>query len=244
MMAISSKLFHLLLLSSLGTLASATVFTVLNQCPYTVWPGFLSGNGLNLGDGGFSLAPSKSVQLTSPTGWSGRIWGRTGCHFDASGNGKCLTGDCGSLKCSLSGQPPATLAEFTIASSPSGMDFYDVSLVDGYNVGISVQATGGTGDCQYAGCVADLNRHCPPELQVVSDSGSVVACKSACAAFNTDEFCCTGGHSSPQTCSPTRYSEIFKNSCPTAYSYAYDDASSIRTCSGSDYLLTFCPTNS
>jgi len=136
---------------------------------------------------------------------------------------------------------PATLAEFTIASGPTNMDFYDVSLVDGYNVGMGVKATSGTGDCQYAGCVADLNRDCPKEMQV-TDSRSVVACKSACAAFNTDEFCCTGDHSTPQTCSPTQYSALFKNACPTAYSYAYDDASSTCTCSGSDYLITFCPT--
>ncbi|KAG4953471.1 hypothetical protein JHK87_039065 [Glycine soja] len=111
-------------------------------------------------------------------------------------------------------------------------------------LGIGVRATGGTGDCQYAGCVADVSGVCPVELQVRDGAGSVVACKSACAAFNTAEFCCTGDHSTPQTCSPTHHSEIFKKACPTAYSYAYDDASSTCTCSGSDYRITFCPTGS
>jgi len=222
------------------------VFTFNNQCTYTVWPGILSGNGPTLGDGGFSLKPGQSVQLTARPGWSGRFWARTECNFDPSGKGTCVTGDCnGSLHCVLSGELPATLAEFTIASGPTNMDFYDVSLVDGYNVGMSVRATGGKGDCQYAGCVADLNDDCPKELQVTnsnSNSNLVVACKSACTAFNTAEYCCTGDHSTPQTCSPTRYSMMFKNACPNAYSYAYDDASSICTCSGSDYLITFCPT--
>lgn len=136
-----------------------------------------------------------------------------------------------------------TLVEFTIGASSSDKDFYDVSLVDGYNVGMGVKPIGGTGDCQYAGCVADLNERCPAELRV-QEGGSVVACKSACAAFNAPEFCCTGDHSTPQTCRPTQYSEIFKRACPTAYSYAYDDASSTRTCSGSDYLITFCPKGS
>nr|KYP46970.1 hypothetical protein KK1_031392 [Cajanus cajan] len=107
---------------------------------------------------------------------------------------------------------------------------------------MGVRATGGTGDCQFAGCVSDLNRGCPAELQV-RNGGAVVACKSACIAFNTPEFCCTGEHSTPQTCSPTHFSEIFKNACPAAYSYAYDDASSTCTCSGSDYTITFCPTS-
>ncbi|KAI4336909.1 hypothetical protein L6164_015382 [Bauhinia variegata] len=225
-----------------GNVASATVFTLENRCSYTVWPGTLSGNGgAAIGDGGFSLQPGSSVQLTAPIGWSGRFWARTGCNFDNAGNEKCVTGDCGGLRCVGGGAPPVTLAEFTIGSASNNKDFYDVSLVDGYNVGMGVKATGGTGDCQSAGCVADLNLHCPSELQVM-DGGSVVACKSACAAFNTAEFCCTGDHSTPQTCSPTQYSEMFKNACPTAYSYAYDDASSTCTCSGSDYIITFCPT--
>ncbi|XP_015884662.3 pathogenesis-related thaumatin-like protein 3.5 [Ziziphus jujuba] len=246
MAAFKPKLCLLISLFCLGDVAYSTLFTLQNHCSHTVWPGTLSGSGSpSLGDGGFMLAPGSSVQLTAQPGWSGRFWARTGCNFDASGNGKCLTGDCGSLKCAGGGAPPVSLAEFTIGSGVSDKDFYDVSLVDGYNVGMGVKATGGTGDCQYAGCVTDLNRNCPDELRVAdSSSGSVVACKSACAAFNAPEFCCTGDHATPQTCSPTQYSEIFKNACPTAYSYAYDDATSTCTCSGSDYLITFCPPGS
>ncbi|TXG52282.1 hypothetical protein EZV62_021451 [Acer yangbiense] len=239
----SSSLNLLLLLFSLGIVASsATVFTLQNHCAYTVWPGTFCGNGIaTLGDGGLSMAPGASVTFPVPPTWSGRIWARTGCNFDASGNGKCVTGDCsGFLKCPGGGEPPVSLVEFTIGRDASDKDFYDVSLVDGYNVGVGVKAVGGTGDCQYAGCVTDLNLNCPVDLQV-KDSGSVVACKSACAAFNTPQFCCTGDHSTPETCSPTNYSQMFKDACPTAYSYAYDDASSTCTCSGSDYLITFCP---
>ncbi|XP_058220882.1 pathogenesis-related thaumatin-like protein 3.5 [Rhododendron vialii] len=228
----------------LGSTVSAAVFTLQNRCTYTVWPGTLSGNGAAvLGGGGFQLAPGGSSEFPAPPGWSGRFWARTGCKFDRSGNGSCLTGDCGGLMCVGGGAPPVTLVEFTIASGgKNDKDFYDVSLVDGYNVGMGVRpSSNGAGDCQYAGCVADLNGNCPQELQVMS-SGAVVACKSACEAFDTPEFCCTGDHATPGTCSPTRYSEMFKNACPTAYSYAYDDASSTCTCAGSDYLITFCPT--
>ncbi|KAJ4872104.1 Pathogenesis-related thaumatin superfamily protein [Raphanus sativus] len=83
------------------------------------------------------------------------------------------------------------------------------------------------------------------ELRIVDPrTGIIAACKSACAAFNSPEFCCTGAHSTPQTCSPTHYSAMFKNACPSAYSYAYDDATSTFTCSGANYLITFCPTRS
>ncbi|KAG6624816.1 pathogenesis-related protein 5-like [Carya illinoinensis] len=239
-----SELFLLLLLIYSGTTASAAILSFENQCGYTVWPAIVSGNGPTLRDGGFSLAAGKLVQLIADPGWSGRVWARTGCNFDSSGNGKCLTGDCGSLNCIGDGQPPVTLARFIIALGTTDNNFYDVSLVDGYNVGIGINATGGTSDCQYAGCIADLNGNCPPELQVVNVSGSVVACKSACEAFNAAQFCCADDYSTPQTCSRTQYSEHFKKACPNAYSYPYDDVSSRFTCSGSNYLITFCPTES
>ncbi|GMI91229.1 thaumatin-like protein 3 [Hibiscus trionum] len=245
-MANSSGVYSLFLLNLFlfGTMfSSATLFTLENRCSFTVWPGSLAGTGPALGDGGFALAPGSSSQLQPPPGWSGRFWGRTGCNFDNSGAGKCVTGNCGGgLKCTGGGEPPVSLVEFTLNGSDN-KDFYDVSLVDGYNLGIAVKAIGGTGSCQYAGCVKDLNIDCPAELQM-SDSGSVVACKSACAAFNTPEYCCTADHGTPQTCSPTKYSQLFKNACPTAYSYAYDDATSTMTCIGSDYVITFCPTES
>ncbi|XP_040998048.1 pathogenesis-related protein 5-like isoform X2 [Juglans microcarpa x Juglans regia] len=234
-----SKLFLLLLLLLLLISGSAAILSFVNECSYTVWPATFSGNGPTLGDGGFSLAPGQLVQLIADPGWSGRVWARTGCNFDSSGNGKCLTGECGSLNCIGDGQPPFTLAQFIIALGTTDNNFYDVSLVEGYNVGIRINATGGTSDCQYAGCIANLN--CPPELQVVDVSGSVVACKSACEAFNAAQFCCADDYSTPQTCSRTQYSEMFKKACPNAYSYPYDDVSSRFTCSGSNFLITFCP---
>ena len=85
-----------------------------------------------------------------------------------------------------------------MGQTPNDEDFYDVSLVDGYNGGLGVKALGGSGDCQYAGCVADLKGNCPTELRVM-DSGSTVACKSACSALNAPEFCCTADHATPQT---------------------------------------------
>ncbi|KAG2319704.1 hypothetical protein Bca52824_012917 [Brassica carinata] len=178
----------------------------------------------------------------APAGWSGRIWGRTGCNFDAFGAGRCFTGDCGNkLQCNgAGGATPATLAEFTIGHG-GGMDFYDVSLVDGYNVQMEIKTQGGSGDCQNVGCISDLNRICPNELSV-RNGGSVVACKSACAAFDKPEFCCTGQFNQPETCPPTDYSRIFKTACPKAYSYAYDDATSTFTCANANYSIIFCPT--
>jgi hypothetical protein len=73
--------------------------------------------------------------VSIPDGWGGRFWARTGCNFDANGQGRCATGDCGNkLQCNgAGGIPPVTLAEITL-NGAGGLDFYDVSLVDGFNV--------------------------------------------------------------------------------------------------------------
>ncbi|XVF00898.1 hypothetical protein REPUB_Repub04eG0041600 [Reevesia pubescens] len=189
---------------------------------------------------GFELPKDSSRSFQAPTGWSDRFWVRTGCKFDGSGSGTCVTGDCGSgqIECNgLGAAPPVTLAEFTLGTG--GQDFYDVSLVDGYNVPMIVEGSGGSGLCAATGCTTDLNRQCPSELRV----GDGDACKSACEAFGSPEYCCSGAYSTPATCKPSVYSEMFKAACPRSYSYAYDDATSTFTCTGADYTVTFCPSS-
>ncbi|KAJ4795738.1 hypothetical protein LUZ62_046984 [Rhynchospora pubera] len=230
--------------------SNRTTFMLRNNCQYTVWPGTLSGNGAAvLGGGGFELAPHNIISFSAPPGWSGRFWARTGCSFsnNTAVGPKCATGDCGGvLNCTLGGTPPVTLAEFTLANQANEKDFYDVSLVDGYNVGIGITALNELpkgSSCGYAGCVSDVNARCPPELGLKEhNTTETIACMSACEAFQTDQYCCTGAHSVPRSCGPTKYSKLFKAACPSAYSYAYDDPTSTFTCSaGTNYLVTFCP---
>lgn len=224
-----------------------TTFTLRNNCPYPIWPGTLSAKGAAvLGKGGFILQPNVSTSIHGPRGWSGRFWARTGCVFNPTGSsGSCETGDCGgSLSCTGHGAPPTTLIEFTLGGE---RDFYDVSLVDGYNIAVGVTPSHtptSEDNCRNVGCVFDLNEECPAELRVAGDEGQTVACKSACEAFQRHEYCCTGEHSLPSSCEPSKYSRIFKKACPLAYSYAYDDASSTFTCpTGTDYAITFCPSS-
>ncbi|KAL2542484.1 Uncharacterized protein Adt_03462 [Abeliophyllum distichum] len=55
------------------------------------------------------------------------------------------------------------------------MDFYDVNLVDGYNVPMLVVPQGGSGaNCTTTGCTSDLNGACPSDLQVMSSDGEDV----------------------------------------------------------------------
>jgi len=227
-------------------------FNLRNNCKFTVWPGFLNNPGKALPEGGgFAMAAGSTRKVTVAAGWAGRLWGRTNC----AASGHCETGDCGGkIACGgAGGVPPVSLAEIT--TDANGQDYYDVSLVDGYNLPMRMAPTAGTFkkntndkyDCGVAGCTADLNAHCPSEL-ALKVNGATVACKSACEAFNTDEYCCRGAHDKPQTCKssswPKNYPATFKASCPDAYSYAYDDLSSTFICHGNpttSYDITFCP---
>ncbi|KAK3005852.1 hypothetical protein RJ639_017317 [Escallonia herrerae] len=225
---------------------SAATFTFINKCDHTVWPGILSNAGISaLPTTGFSLRKGESKSINAPSSWGGRFWGRTHCTEDSAGKFTCVTGDCGSgkLECAGGGAaPPATLAEFTLDGA-GGMDFFDVSLVDGYNLPMVVVPQGGTGpNCTNTGCLVDLNGPCPSQLKVTSTDGEGVACKSACEEFGKAEYCCSGAYGTPDTCKPSSYSLVFKKNCPRAYSYAYDDQTSTFTCAGSaDYLISFCP---
>ncbi|KAI3728936.1 hypothetical protein L6452_17581 [Arctium lappa] len=240
-------IFALIFTFSLISVVQSTSFKIVNRCRHTVWPGILTGADRTvLNPTGFTLKPGKSRTLRAPVAWSGRLWGRTDCHIDPTGKFSCVTADCGSGRVECEGrgaEPPATLAEFTL-NGDQGLDFYDVSLVDGYNLPMLVIPRDGTsGGCSSTGCLVDLNGGCPAALRVArsSRSRSVVACKSACEAFGDPRYCCSEGYNTPETCPPTEYSEYFKHVCPRSYSYAYDDKTSTFTCAGADYVIIFCP---
>lgn len=113
-------------------------FTVKNNCGNDVWSGFWTSNPpLN---GGALLSSGQSVSFSLPAGISGRIWARNNCQNN--GQFKCETGDCGtSIECSgRTGEATASLAEFFLGRD-SNQDFYDISLVDAFNVEMSIKPT-------------------------------------------------------------------------------------------------------
>ncbi|KAK9906011.1 hypothetical protein M0R45_000136 [Rubus argutus] len=196
------SLLSLLVVTVVISGAQSATFTFTNNCPF------------------HSLArnPNRRWRCTTIHNW---------CSSDASGKFTCASGDCGSGQVACNGAgaiPPASLVELTLAAN-SGQDFYDVSLVDGFNVPIQLAPQGGSGECTATSCAGNINSVCPAEL--VMKGRSTVA---------------PGDHGTPETCPPTDYSKIFKSQCPQAYSYAYDDKSSTFTCNGGpNYLVTFCP---
>ncbi|KAK4403292.1 Thaumatin-like protein [Sesamum angolense] len=238
--------FHLLFISLLLFFTSdGTQLIVVNNCKDHIWPAILGNAGHQTpNDGGFPLYSGQQLVVEVPQWWSGRIWARQGCCFDQTGRGSCQTGDCnGQLHCrGIGGQPPATLVEMTLGTSTNPMHYYDVSLVDGFNLPVSMIPAGGGSACGVAACEADVNVCCPENLAVRRE-GKVVGCKSACLATGADRYCCTGEYASPKTCKPTAFGHLFKAICPRAYSYAYDESSGLKTCRASRYVITFCPPN-
>lgn len=221
---------------------------MVNNCAESVWPALLGTTGhVTPQSGGFHLGAGEELTFNVPLMWSGRVWPRRGCAFDAHGNStngsRCTTGDCGGvLRCAGNpGAAPATVIEMTLGTPSSPVHFYDVSLVDGFNAPVSMAPVGGGRGCGVAACGTDLNVCCPSALEVRDREGRIAGCRSACGAMGGDRYCCTGDYGTPAACKPTMFAHLFKAICPRAYSYAFDDASSLNRCKASRYLITFCP---
>nr|CAB3476547.1 unnamed protein product [Digitaria exilis] len=225
----------LLLLFLLLPITTNGTVSITNRCSYTLWPAAMPVGG------GVQLNPGESWILHMPTGTTtGRVWPRTGCTFDAAGSGSCQTGDCGGmLNCTQYGQPPQTIAEFSFGASGQQTDYFDISLVDGFNVPMDflpapTNGQGGKGCSKGPRCETNITSQCPTALKAPG------GCNNACSVFKQDIYCCTGSSSS--NCGPTNYSEVFKRICPDAYSYPEDDSTSTFTCpTGTNYQVVFCP---
>ncbi|XP_017490463.1 PREDICTED: thaumatin-like protein 1, partial [Rhagoletis zephyria] len=159
---------------------------------------------------------------------------------------------------------PATVVYIALDSLHQ-QDYYQLSLADGFNVPVEVEplnhpnnnigSNNGSynaigGHCIPAGCKADLNQVCPPELAVKSKVGGqesvVVGCRSPCQAFSTDQYCCTGAHRPEAKCNstqwPTDYSKLFHQSCPDAKAYPRDTVAQPKYCEANAVRLNvnFC----
>jgi Thaumatin family len=283
---------------------------VTNNCGEDIYPAITTQSGNGPPSSGFLLRPGESHSQMVSSNWQGRCWARTNCTFNAddttSANGSgpaCLTGDCGGMvACTGPGTPPATLAEFTL-STPKGQTFYDISMVDGYNLAMGIiynnSTTNGTSSSNATSnippnftnpiCIGTvallsdmptpafetpqyplalensmtpdfLSSWCPWPLQLnppIRPGDGVYPypdsniprppfnpCLSACAKWGDPQYCCTGSHDSPSTCSPSEYSTNAKTACPDAYSYAFDDQTStfiIPAQPGAGFEIIFCP---
>jgi hypothetical protein len=222
--------------------------TFVNEMSQTIWVAAAPNPSTPLAATGWVLRPGRSVTISTPNNLNTRFWGRTGCAFNSRGVGHCQTGDCGGLfQCKGWGTIPATLAEVNF-DAWDNLDFYDVSMVDGSNLPMYINVSGGSATnkvspdgCVKAGCTKAVQ--CPKMLDVKA-GGKVVGCISACARLGGNQYCCRGPYAPRADCNPAKwpvdYAAVFKRAEPYAYSYVDDDATSVYVCKGKcNYRIVF-----
>lgn len=258
----------LTLLFQAGAQAQTTRLSIRNNCSFPIWMASLhNADKPPLPDGTVRLATGDIHNYAIPdNGWAGRFWPKTGC--DANG-GNCAAGEavppCPATGC----QPPAdSKVEFFFPAASSGTAWYDISLVDGYSLPFSIAPRGtSSGSCVATNCALSLTA-CPQneiqglgDLQVVRN-GAPVQCLSPCKRWNWPAptglgnseqaglgkaLCCPTPPVSSGECQAgvvvqTDYVKRVQASCPTAYSYAYDDHAGLHNCPGDTaFDVTLCP---
>ncbi|KAH0885463.1 LOW QUALITY PROTEIN: hypothetical protein HID58_061559, partial [Brassica napus] len=211
-------LLLIFLLVSFSFVAGVTSrnITIENKCDYSVWPGTYSTNGPSLSTTGFLFRKGEARVINVPSSWRGRFWGRSLCSTNSTGGFSCVTGDCrsGNIECSgASSTPPTTLVELSLDTF-NGQDFYDVSVVDGYNLPVIIV---------------------PQHPQRGQSCISVVPVRHSTRQFSVAPI-------QRRNVKRRLYSQNFKRECPLAYSYALDDQTMLFTCANSpNYVVTFCP---
>nr|TKW29773.1 hypothetical protein SEVIR_3G417700v2 [Setaria viridis] len=151
-----------------GASASAATFTVTQQLRLH---GVASGHPRRRRHAHSSTVPWPDVDLRRGCRHqpAGVVWGRTGCFFNNNGRGRCQSPDRrlrGRLSCALSGQPPLTLAEFTLGGA---QDFYDISVIDGYNLAMAFSCCSGDR-------IVCTSSRCPQAYLFPEDNSKVHAC--------------------------------------------------------------------
>ncbi|KZT30730.1 Osmotin thaumatin-like protein [Neolentinus lepideus HHB14362 ss-1] len=118
-----------------------TSVDIFNNCSYQVDPAFYpmaSEDGT--ATGGFPLIAGASQVVTLYSGWSGRIWGRTGCNSA----GVCTSGGCpsGGENCTSPAPTGPTLAQFTI-DGYADFDYFNPTSGDNFNIPLTIEPGSG-----------------------------------------------------------------------------------------------------
>ncbi|TYJ57676.1 hypothetical protein B9479_001530 [Cryptococcus floricola] len=255
------------------TLAERKI-TVNNKCSSSLYLA-VGGQGGNVTKsdgsaqpGGWEQEPGEYTFI-APDGWNNaRIWARTGC--EKSGDSlDCIIGACtaGTIECDGTefGTAGATLAEFTL-NGYSGQDSYDISIVDGYNLPVTITPSDSSCTRSSCGAETDILTQCDPYLAYPQGNDKIYSCNSACGnsfqfqdltsgAFisadtdNSPVCCRQGGDGVASEDCPNTYIPFYKtmkSMCQDGYVYADDDLyeGAVFSCAGTDdlsYTVTFCP---
>lgn len=193
--------------------ATGCYVQIQNHCPYPVTT-CAQSRADPIAQFQLGAGQSQTLDFGSACSWpSATIW--------ASVRGQCVAP--GGNPAAANDKNLADLAEFNLASPT---DFYDVSNVNAYTIGLKIQPVASS--CGAPSCsIPDIRSFCGSNNQLLSLPSGALSC------INTDG---TAGRG------PSDGTRLFKAACPSAYSYNYDDATSTFTCPhGTNYNVIFCP---
>ena len=128
-------------------LTNATEFTIFNNCSQNITVSSITSYGSSFIEGDVVLLPQESIS-TSTTSSHNRWIG----NFYVSGSA-------------------ASLAEFAL-NQWNGMDFYDISLILGFNLGIQISPSNG---CQEVACTSTP---CSQAFMKPSDNFATHECRT------------------------------------------------------------------
>ena len=269
-----------------GSVAAQTAgttgrLTVANHCSFPIWLQ-LESNSDTPGvpvlpktppDGAANILPLNAgegpLTVAIPdVGWAGRFFPKLGCS-PQTGN-DCQGGQALS-PCPAGGcQPPATTKiEFNYANLTTSRDsWYDISLVDGYNLAARITprvASGGS--CTATSCSLSFAACPASEIDGVGNllfeqGGTPLWCYSPCDKWTYPtfggmgrsnqiepgrSFCCPNPPVSSQECNAgavvqTQYVTTVRRDCPSAYSFAFDDRGGNHNCpTATTFDVVLCP---
>jgi PGF-pre-PGF domain-containing protein len=219
-------------------------------------------NGSLIAGGGFKLdATTGSQTYTFPDGWQGAFFPRTGCTFDANGYLNCSTGNCvdrlnrSLFQCGGAGSSaPATKAEINFGSVWSTVDYYDISLVNGFNVASVFTPTQynasyvGQNQCTSGGCAVNLTSFSSPkvpswDMLKYTSVGNFIGIWDTGDAFYNTHVMTGDNYTGPNA---NNWSLYWGYSCPISEGYVNDSSISCanvpagktcKTCAGQNTNL-------
>ncbi|SEQ96669.1 thaumatin family protein [Lentzea albida] len=200
-----------------ATAAIDHTVTFVNNTGQTIWVGStVNADGSKVLTNMPTLRAGQSVTITipetaSPGHWRGKFFARTGCTGTSGVDFRCAVGDCGvqAARC-VTGEQPASLAEFNFDSRDRLAPWYNVSYVNAFSVPVVITPVNaspppGSTSCGTAGCPENLLPYCNPAYVKYGANGQRINCVN------------------PNRDAPTDYSNTIKSRCPKAYAWSKQD---------------------
>ena len=231
---------------SRSALAGERTLTLVNRTRETIWPAAWPGSVS--GRTGWTLAAGSSVSIVVPDRWNARLWGRTGCRFDAWTRRLSDRRLRRAVSVPGVGSDPgdAGRVRHGLLRSPRLLRRVDGRRLESADVHHHRARQDQESDLRQrlrAGCRVHVQR-----------SDARWRCRSTAAAGSSPAFRRVHGFTPPATAAaaptprgvrrratwPINYARVFKRAEPYAYSWSGDDATSVFTCAGGcDYRITF-----